>query len=96
MILEVRRLLNAFLGMIFNILLENKRLPVRGNKRPEQQEYFGTGARKKSQQQRLVILHELLFCVVEHQDTAGVLANLRFCINCIEMIMKFLFYDCRC
>lgn len=49
MILEVRRLLKSFLEMIFYILLENKRLPVRGNKRPEQQEYFGTGARKKNQ-----------------------------------------------
>jgi len=41
-------------------------------------------------------LNELLFYVAEHQDTAGVLVNLRICINCIEMIMKFLFYDCRC
>lgn len=47
--MEVTSLLKASLGMIFCILLGNKRLPVRGNKRPEQQEYFGPGAREKSQ-----------------------------------------------
>lgn len=47
MILEVQRLLKASFGVIFCILLGSKRLPVRGNKRPEQQEYFGTGAREK-------------------------------------------------
>lgn len=40
---------------------------------------------------RVVIWNELLFCVVKHQDTAGVLANLRICSDCIQMVMKFCF-----
>lgn len=53
-------------------------------------------AREQESLQRVVIWNELLFCVVKHQDTAGILANLRICSDCIEMVMKFLFYDCRC
>lgn len=68
---------------------------MRGNNRPEQQECLGWSQRARVTN-RVVIWDELLFCVVKHQDTAGVLANLRICSDCIQMVMKFLFYDGRC
>lgn len=70
---------------------------MRRNNRPGTAGVFGTGAREQeSLTERAVIWNELLFCVRSTRHSWCVLANLRICSDCIGMVMKFLFYDCRC
>lgn len=58
---------------------------------------FGTGARE---QESLTESGNwewfAVLCCEAPRHSWCVLANLRICGNCIEMVMKFLLYDCRC